>query len=118
MKIGIDLIEISRFDNLANDRKKLEKIFTENEIGYFEKYKFKTCHIAGTFCAKEAFVKALKIGFGKNLTPIDIEVLHEESGNPYINTLKEKTKNVLNGKDVDISISHSDTMSTAICIIY
>lgn len=118
MKVGIDLIEISRFEKIEKDKNKIQKIFTENEIKYFEKFKFKTCHIAGTFCAKESFVKALKIGFNKDLTPLDVEILHEEKGNPYINTSRERIKKLLNNKKVDVSISHSDTMSTAVCIIY
>ena len=101
MKVGIDVLEIERFIEIEKDETKLKKMFTKNELDYFDKYQHKTCHIAGTFCAKEAFVKAIKTGFSKDVSILDVEVLHHES---------EDTK-------IDLSISHSNTISTAICII-
>ncbi len=116
MNVGIDILEISRFANLENDKIKLKKIFTKHEIEYFNKFSNKLIHMAGIFCAKEAFVKALKVGFNKGITPTDIEILHNENGSPYIH-ITEKLKAFIGNKDVDISISHSNTDATAICII-
>ena len=118
MNVGIDIIEIDRFKFFEDDQARLAKHFTETEIAYFNKFTEKLSHISGCFCAKEAFVKALKIGFGKDLTPIDIEVLHDERGAVYINTDLPKIKKLLGTRKVDINISHSKTSSTAICIIY
>lgn len=119
MKVGIDIIENNRLNNILNNKTKLSKIFTETEISYFNKFSEQLTHISGNFCAKEAFVKALKTGFSKGLTPIDVEVLHTSDGVPYINTETEKIKKLLlETEKVDISISHSNSVSTAICIIY
>lgn len=118
MKVGIDILEIERFAEIEKDEAKLKKMFTENEIEYFNKYQHKTCHIAGTFCAKEAFVKAIKTGFTKDVSLLDVEVLHYENGAPYINLNNQRLNKFIN-KDakIDLSISHSNTVSTAICII-
>ena len=118
MKVGIDAIELERFKEISLDKNKLSKIFTQNEIDYINKFSEKTSHISGFFCAKEAFVKALGSGFGKNITPIDIEVLHMSSGKPYLNILSESVKEEIKNSSVEISISHSKTIATAICIIY
>lgn len=118
MQVGVDIIEIERLKELSLDDKKLKKLFTANEINYFNKFTKKEQHVAGFFCAKEAFSKALKCGFGKVLSPLDIEVLHEESGAPYINIINTKIKTKLNGKKIDVNISHSNTMATAVCIIF
>lgn len=119
MKVGVDILEISRFVNIEKDLNKLKKMFTATEIEYFNKFTDKISHIAGTFCAKEAFVKALKSGFNKDITPLDIEVLHYKNGSPYINLDNSKIKSILSSENkVDISISHSDTMATATCIIF
>ena len=119
MQVGIDIIEISRFTEIEKSEEKLKKMFTKEEINYFSKYTEKLSHIAGTFCAKEAFVKALKTGFCKEVSLLDVEILRNEKGAPYINTNKNKIKQLLGeDKSVDISISHSDTMATAICIIF
>lgn len=118
MKVGIDIIEIERFKFFLEDEKRLNKNFTQNEIAYFNKFSEKLSHISGCFCAKEAFAKALKLGFGKRLSPIDIEVLHDKNGAVYINTATPKIKELLDGQNVEINISHSKTTSTAICIIF
>ncbi len=119
MRVGIDILENNRIINIYNDEKRMSKIFTVKEIAYFNKFSDKISHICGAFCAKEAFVKALKTGFTKELTPIDVEILHTESGIPYVNIDNLKIKKLINKEDkIDINISHSDTISTAICIIY
>ena len=118
MKVGIDTIEIERFNDISLDENKLKKIFTENEIDYFKKFKEKLSHISGFFCAKEAFVKALGTGFCESVTPKDIEVLHFDSGKPYLNILSQAIKKDLEKKHIEISISHSKTVATAICIIF
>lgn len=119
MNVGIDILEIERFIEIEKDEIKLKKMFTKNEIAYFNKFQFKTSHIAGTFCAKEAFVKALKTGFTKDIALLDVEILHQENGVPYINLNNEKIKKLLpSTKKADISISHNQSMATAICIIF
>ena len=118
MQVGIDIIEIDRFNKMANDIEKLKHIFTENEINYFFSYNNPLQHIAGNFAGKEAVSKALKTGFSNNVNVLDIEILHENKI-PKVN-LKGGAKIFFenNGfKNIDISISHSNTMATAICII-
>ncbi len=116
MKVGIDIEKIKRFEIML-DKNKLEKIFTPKEIEYFNKFQYKLDHIAGGFCAKEAVSKALKVGFYTKINPIDIEILHDENGAPFVNKENEKLAKLLCGRDAEISISHSDDIATAICII-
>ena len=117
MQVGIDIIEIKRLGNIEKDQQKLKKFFTQNEIEYFNRFAKKIEHVAGFFCAKEAFAKALKCGFGKELNPLDLEILHKNSGAPFVNILKKSIKEKLKDKKIDISISHSNTVATSICII-
>ena len=118
MQVGIDIIEIDRLKIINDDEDKLKIIFTEKEIEYINKFKNKLDHIAGFFCAKEAFSKALKSGFGKDFNALDIEVLHNDSGAPYINVINSKIISKMANKKIELSISHSDTVATAICILY
>jgi holo-[acyl-carrier protein] synthase len=115
--IGVDIAEVNRFDRLSQDVPKMSKIFTLNEIKYFEKFAEKSTHIAGAFCAKEAVVKALKLGFGDKLSPKDVEILHEDSGAPFVSTNNEKLQKQLSGRTLKISISHSKTQAIAVCIV-
>ena len=64
---GIDIVENYRLKKLLLKKKSnfKNKIFTNNEIAYCEKKSnFTNCY-SKRFAAKEAFVKALGIGFRK-----------------------------------------------------
>ena len=82
-----------------------EKEIQKTADEYFNKFQFKTSHIAGTFCAKEAFVKALKTGFTKDISLLDVEVLHYENGVPYINLNNEKNYGIPVPDYVDQNVS-------------
>lgn len=117
MKVGIDLTDVSRFENMGE--KTRVRLFTENEITYCTARKNFAQHFAGHFAAKEAVMKVL--GAGLDEIPFkDIEVRHNESGAPYVilsNITLARAKNL--GFDVErfeISISHTATQATAICI--
>ncbi|BCN31935.1 holo-ACP synthase [Anaeromicropila herbilytica] len=78
--IGTDLVEISRVIKACENRHFLEKYFTMDEIKLIEHDKRKA---ADNFAVKEAVSKIFGTGF-HNFSPIDIEVLREESGKPYV----------------------------------
>lgn len=116
MRVGIDVVEIERFKNNA-----LSHIFTENEIEYINKKNIKKYEtMAGIFCAKEAFVKALQVGIGNGSILNKIEISHNVSGAPYI--LKNKfvinKLNEIDLNEIEISISHTKDIAQAICILY
>mgnify|MGYP002521292637 CR=1 FL=1 len=116
MKVGIDIEMIDRF-KIMLDENKQKKVFTEREIAYFNRFEHKLDHIAGCFCAKEAVSKALKVGLYTKLNPIDIEILHDENGAPFVNVKNKKLKELVGGRSLDVSISHTDLIATAICIV-
>lgn len=108
--IGIDLENVARFEHLTDDG--LKRIFTENEIKYAKEFENYLEHLTGFFCAKEAFVKALDC----EINYINIEILHKETGKPYVNEthyirkiMREKFLN-----KIDVSISHCKQFSTAV----
>ena len=118
MRVGIDIIEVNRFERLKDDDVKLSSLFTEKERAYFSKYAHPITHIAGGFCAKEAVAKAFKTGFTPKILPLDIEILHKD-GLPVVN-LKGGAKAFFeenNFKSIEISISHTNNIAEAICII-
>ena len=115
--IGIDILELERVKNFVNNDKLLKSIFFESEIEYFLKYKNPCERIAGCFCAKEAVKKAFCCE--DNISFLDIEVLHKNSGQPFIvlHNNAEKCFKKNNYKNIEISISHTKTIATAICKI-
>ena len=109
--IGIDIEKIERFKNF-NDTQ-LNRIFTKNEIEYAFSYKEPYSHLAGMWCVKEAFIKAIKI---KEIPLKKIEILHNKDGSPYIEITKNLEQYFIdkNCSYIDISISHTDETAVAV----
>ena len=122
MLVGIDSVELKKVKNLLLNTEHLQKKFTEVEIKYINSATNQTmqlAHLAGMFCAKEAFLKALKMGIGGGIKLVDIQVNHDKNGAPYISLLNESQgvfKNY-NKQEILLSITHTNSVATAICII-
>jgi len=118
MRVGIDIVDVNRFERMSSDDVKLSTLFTAKEIAYFRDFANPITHIAGTFSAKEAVVKAFKTGFTPQVLPLDVEILHENKV-PRVN-LKGGAKKFFEEQGftkIEISISHTNTIAEAICII-
>ena len=115
--IGIDIIEVERIEKSMQSENFLQRMFTQQEIDYASNYVDKASHIAGIFCAKEAVMKALEDC--KYLSFKEIEVCHYESGKPYAKLYGKALGlfEMKNCKKIEISISQTDTIATAVCVI-
>ena len=92
MIIGIccDIVNMERLNKTPEFLERFEKrILGENELDEFlhknknlEKEKI-IATLAKLYAAKEAFVKALGIGFRDGIYLQDIQVLHDQLGKPY-----------------------------------
>ncbi len=117
--IGTDIIEIERVKNAISKESFLNKTFTKSEIQLFTKDDFiKYNSFAGNFATKEAVAKALGTGF-YNVKPIEIEVLRNEVGAPYIKLYGQAKKiaNDLNVKNIFVSISHDKEKAISYVIL-
>jgi phosphopantetheine--protein transferase-like protein len=116
MHIGIDIIEADRF--IGMDNEKLTRMFSAREIEYFHIKNFAPETIAGLFCAKEAFFKALGTGITQS-TIMDVEVLHGLNGAPYYKFSPKLIHDhrFLSTASVNVSISNTKHTSVAVCLI-
>lgn len=115
--LGNDIIEIDRIrGNIEkHSRHFLNRLFSEKEQKYCFKYKDPAPHFAGRFAAKEAIVKALGIGFGKQVSWHNIEILNKESGRPET-YLSDPLKESFNDPQILLSISHCKKYANAVAI--
>ena len=119
---GIDIVENYRLKKILLKKKSnfKKKIFTINEITYCEKKSSSINCYSKRFAAKEAFVKALGIGFRKNINFKDIEILNNTYGKPYISINKKianKIKTLFKVKKFNISLSISDEKKYSIASV-
>ncbi len=109
--IGTDIVCCDRFSQKLDNRIFLKKLFTDNEIDYCSsKGVLKSQSYAGTYAAKEAFVKALGVGF-RNIAPRDVKIERDNLGKPYIVNSYDNIENIF------LSISHEKDSAIAFVIL-
>lgn len=115
--IGTDIIEISRIANNIERHNNhfLDRLFTKPEQDYCNKYKDSATHFAGRFAAKEAIVKALGTGFGESVSWLDLEILNDATGKPFL-VSSERLNGLFNHPNIIITISHCKNYATAFAI--
>lgn len=86
--IGHDVLEIQRIEALMNKgsgAKFIRRILTEAELELLERRGGNAAEfIAGRFAAKEAVVKALGCGIGREVGFQDIQILPDAYGKPIV----------------------------------
>ena len=111
MLIGIDIAQISRFENIGDAF--IKKCFNEDEEALFKGVKSAE-RVAANFAAKEAFAKALGCGV-RGFELRDISVLRDTLGKPYFE-FAENVNSLLRrvgAKKVEVTLSHDGGMAVA-----
>ena len=96
MKVGTDIVHISRFENI--DEEALKKIFHPSELESRD-----ALHLAGMFAVKECCKKIFQ-----NSSWLDFEVKSRKSGKPFINSRRKFSG--------DVSISHDGEYAIAVVV--
>lgn len=112
--IGTDIVEIERIKSAIAKDSFYTAIFTQAERERINKNPERA---AGCFAAKEAVAKALGTGFS-GFRPIDIEILNNERGKPYV-TLYRGAKTLAEAVEitaVHISVSHDGSKAVAFAV--
>ena len=120
--IGIDIIENKRIKISIKNPKFRKRIYGNKELTQSTLLKNKIGYFSKRFAAKEAFAKALGIGFRNNFNFSDIEVINDKMGKPYYLITKKITKLIqmkfkIKKFDCFLSISDEKEYSTAFAII-
>jgi len=115
INIGTDIIEIDRIRALIARFPDhfYHRVLTEKEQKYCLTHRDPAVRCAGRFCAKEAIVKALGTGIGKEVGWNDIEILNNEKGAPVV-FLSDRVMKSFQNPRITLSISHSKTVAMAV----
>lgn len=116
--VGTDIIEIDRIKEAIarHGNRFLDRLFTEKEIAYCQRYKDPIPHFAGRFAAKEAVLKAFGTGLNREMTWKEIEILNDKQGKPEVQ-LSVRLQGVLSIDHIFLSISHCDAYATSTAIV-
>jgi len=119
--MGLDMVEVSRIQR-AMDRfgsRFLRRLFSPAEIAYCSGKVLRAECLAGTFAAKEAFVKALGTGLSGGISFLEVEVVRQRGAPPTIRVSGRAKEAVekKGGKEVILSISHDGGFALAAVVI-
>lgn len=110
--IGIDTVLISRIQKAIESEAFVKRVFTAVEQSYCNKKANPAESYAGIFCAKEAAVKALGVGFGRGMAPSDIVVTHTQAGAPVLKFYRGAAE-LFKLYNSSVSISHDGDYAVA-----
>ena len=95
-----------------------QRLFTEDEIAYCEKFRFAERHYAGRWAAKEAVTKALGCGL---IQWNGVEVIRRPRSAPSVRIfgkIKRFADSVgVREEDLYISITHSELSAVAVAVV-
>lgn len=114
--IGIDLIEISRFESTQISQTFLDKVYTPREIGDSELI---PCKLAERFALKEACMKALGHGIQQGVwfTQIELWQLQDQEWHISLSGKSAEIKNQLGVIQISTSTASSKTLAVAVVIM-
>jgi len=119
--LGLDMVEVSRIQRAMDrfGRRFLERLFSPAEIDYCSKRVLRAECLAGTFAAKEAFLKALGTGLRRGISFLEVEVVRETGAPPTIR-VSGRAKEAMErkgGREAVLSISHDGGFALAAVVI-
>ena len=112
---GIEIASVSRIHRLSASPAFLERVFTESERSRTGGERSYARLLAGRFAAKEAVMKALGAGWGRQIGWKDIEVMNSE-GRPRAR-LRAGALKLLGERRGFFSISCAGDLAVAMAVI-
>ena len=117
--IGVDVVDVERMKFALERTPRIrQRLFTEDEIAYCEKFRFAERHYAGRWAAKEAVTKALGCGL---IQWNGVEVIRRPRSAPTVRIfgkIKRFADMVgVREEDLYISITHSELSAVAVAVV-
>lgn len=117
MWLGSDIIEVKRIEEAIqrHGSRFLDRMFTQQEQHYCNRFRDAARHYAGRFAAKEAIAKALGTGITGKLSWLDMQICNDEQGKPYVEFSPSAQFNH-HMPHVELTISHCREYALAVAI--
>jgi holo-[acyl-carrier protein] synthase len=116
--VGADLVEVERFRKAITRTASLaDRLFSDDERAYASDQHDPAKSLAARFAAKEAVMKALRVGLG-DVDFRDIEIVREVDGAPVL-AVRGRAAQLANVRGVTewfVSLSHTESVAMAVAI--
>lgn len=119
--IGIDIVYMPRIKKMWErwQERFLKYIFTQTEIDYCLRKKLFYYELAARVAAKEAFAKAVGLGWRQGLKWRDVEVVNLKTGQPVLN-LYDRAQEICaraGVKNAFVSLTHDRDYAVAVVVL-
>ncbi|MCD6320262.1 MAG: holo-ACP synthase [Candidatus Desulfofervidaceae bacterium] len=119
--IGIDIVHIPRIKRMWErwQERFLRHIFTQTEVDYCLRKKLFYYELAARVAAKEAFAKAVGLGWRQGLKWRDVEVVNLITGQPILN-LYNRAREICEQAGVKasfVSLTHDEEYAIAVIVL-
>lgn len=118
--VGIDVVDVARLSRTMERTKGFAAtVFTDGEREWCDRRHGKAKHYAGSFAAKEAFLKAVGVGLWGGVSLTDVEVVRGPSGRPSLKLAARARRAVkaCGGVRTTISLSHEAKVALAVVLV-
>jgi holo-[acyl-carrier protein] synthase len=105
--IGLDVVDVPRFRAVAARRPSFpDRFFTPEERRHARRFRDPLLHLAGTFAAKEAVLKSLRVGPAVAYAR-RVEIVRDDGGAPHAR---------FGGRRIAVSVTHDGAVAAAIAL--
>ena len=115
LSVGIDLVEIRRIEKSIRNPRFCSRVLGKTEYAQLEMRGFPVQSVAASFCAKEAFSKALGTGI-RGFALTEVELLREENGRPRLHLTGNAAKLAAARGLAEFSVSVTHTKEYAAAV--
>lgn len=119
--VGLDLTEVGRFRDYEErwGERGLQRLFDADELAYCAGLVDPAPSLAARFAAKEAFFKAVGIGWGPGGSWTDVGVRRGPTGDPdlVLSGRAAETARELGAERVHVTLTHSRETAAAVVIL-
>ena len=115
MRIGVDLIEITRIKRALERHGFRERVFTEAERAYCDSRPNPAESYAARFAGKEAVGKAL--GCGVRFTWREVEIVGRPKPGVRLSGRTAAFAEKVAAGAIDLSLTHSREIAAAVCVV-
>lgn len=115
LSVGVDLVEINRIEKSLKNPRFCKRVLGENEYLQLMMRGFPVQSVAASFCAKEAFSKAMGTGV-RGFELSEVELLREENGRPYLK-LSGSAERMAKERRLEFAVSVTHTKEYAQAVV-
>ena len=113
--LGNDLVDITRVERAMRNPRFCRRILGDTEYVQLEKRGFPPQSVAASFCAKEAFSKAIGTGV-RGFSLCEVELLRRENGAPYLH-FTGRAAELVRALEANFSVSVTHTAQYASVVV-